>query len=52
MGMRESPDGMDVCVAKVKWFCGALASTADTLSGRSKGGAEAFLLSVFEDFDR
>lgn len=51
-GMRQDPDGLASCAAKVKWFCGALASTAKKLSGSSKGRAEAFLLSVFEDFDR
>lgn len=46
---------MTAGVAKVKWFCGALATTAEKLSGsgaRRKGGEEAFLLNVFEDFDR
>lgn len=52
VGVREGPSGKAACAAKVKWFCGALASTAEKLSGRSKGRAEAFLLSVFEDFDR
>lgn len=48
----ESPDGLTAGTAKVKWFCGALERTAERLSGRTGGGAEAFLLSVFEDFDR
>ena len=51
-GMCEGPDGTAACATKVKWFCGALASTAEKLSGRSKGRAEALLLSVFEEFDR
>ncbi|CAM9777410.1 unnamed protein product [Scytosiphon promiscuus] len=49
--MRQGPDGMTATAGKVKWFCGALAKTAERLSGRRRGGAEAFLLSVFEDFD-
>lgn len=49
---RNGPDGLTAGKAKVKWFCGALERTAETLSGRKGGGAEAFLLSVFEDFDR
>lgn len=49
----QGPDGLTAGAAKVKWFCGALAKTAERLSGRRRGGsAEAFLLSVFEDFDR
>lgn len=51
-GIRQDPDGLAACAAKVKWFCGALAITAKKLSGSSMGRAEAFLLSVFEDFDR
>lgn len=49
---RKGPDGLTAGTAKVKWFCGALERTAEKLSGRTGGGAEAFLLSVFEDFDR
>lgn len=49
---RGGPDGLTAGTAKVKWFCGALERTAERLSGRKGGGAEAFLLSVFEDFDR
>lgn len=49
---RRGPDGLTAGTAKVKWFCGALERTAEKLSGRKGGGAEAFLLSVFEDFDR
>ena len=48
----QGPDGLTAGTAKVKWFCGALERTAERLSGRTGGGAEAFLLSVFEDFDR
>lgn len=46
----HDPDGINAGTAKVRWFCGALAKTADRLSGGSC--PEAFLLSVFEDFDR
>eukprot|EP00903_Cladosiphon_okamuranus_P019482 g17915.t1 len=49
---RKGPDGLTADTAKVKWFCGALGKTAERLSGRTGGGAEAFLLSVFEDLDR
>ncbi|CAM9689933.1 unnamed protein product [Ectocarpus sp. 4 AP-2014] len=49
---RQGPDGLTATTAKVQWFCGALAKTAEKLSMRRRGGAEAFLLSVFEDFDR
>lgn len=49
---RTGPDGLTAGTAKVKWFCGALERTAERLSGRRGGGAEAFLLSVFEDYDR
>lgn len=51
-GWRQGPDGLTATTGKVEWFCGALAKTAERLSGRTRGGAEAFLLSVFEDFDR
>ncbi|CAM9896306.1 unnamed protein product, partial [Hapterophycus canaliculatus] len=47
----QGPDGLTATTGKVKWFCGALAKTAARLSGRTRGRAEAFLLSVFEDFD-
>lgn len=49
---RQGPDGLTATTAKVQWFCGALAKTAEKLSMRRRGGAEAFLLSVFEDCDR
>ncbi|CAB1096907.1 unnamed protein product [Ectocarpus sp. CCAP 1310/34] len=49
---RQGPDGLTATTAKVQWFCGALAKTAEKLSMSRRGGAEAFLLSVFEDFDR
>lgn len=48
----RGPDGLTAGTAKVKWFCGALRKTAERLSRGGRGGAEAFLLSVFEDFDR
>lgn len=48
----QGPDRLTVGTVKVKWFCGALAKTAERLSGRRRGSAEAFMLSVFEDFDR
>lgn len=54
-GSAKGPYGMTAGVAKVKWFCGALATTAEKLSGsgtRRKDREEAFLLNVFEDFDR
>lgn len=50
--LYEGHAGLSVGTAKVEWFCGSLAKTAEKLSGRRRGGAEAFLLSVFEDFDR
>ncbi|CAM9962215.1 unnamed protein product [Ectocarpus fasciculatus] len=49
---RQGPDGLTATTAKVQWFCGALAKAAEKLSMRGRGGAEAFLLSVCEDFDR
>ena len=49
---RRGPDGLTASTAKVKWFCGALRKSAEKHSRGGRGRAEAFLLSVFEDFDR